>query len=80
MSSNRRKMLEASAKRRKLKKDYTNSNRSYAEVNRQCLKKKIYSSEGLAQKVIKDIKNDRGTSMRVYECNICGFYHITHRK
>jgi len=80
MSSNRRKMLEATAKRKKLKKDFSITNKRYNDVQRQCLNKNTYSTLKTAQRVIDSIKDERGTTMRVYQCNICEFYHITHNK
>jgi hypothetical protein len=80
MGSFKRKRLEAEKKRKKIQRDLSITGRDHNAVNRQCLKKKTYSTLRLAEKVVKDIKRDRESTVRAYECNICGFYHLTHRK
>jgi len=41
-------------------------------------KKTIYTSPGEAQDVIKHIIENRGVKeIRVYQCMICGFWHLT---
>lgn len=42
-----------------------------------CIKKKKYRSERVAEEVIRDALNDRGASLRWYDCELCGSIHLT---
>lgn len=44
---------------------------------RSCLRKKMYRSRQIAEGMIKKIQQDRNVTLYVYECPICGFYHLT---
>jgi len=49
------------------------------ERYRQCLKKARYRSEHEARLFANRGENKRGVRLRVYECPICGGWHITKR-
>lgn len=42
-----------------------------------CFEKKAYSSEKFANKVKADLEAKRDIKLRVYQCPICSFYHLT---
>lgn len=44
---------------------------------RSCLRKKFYRSKQIAEQTVKRIKEERGVMLYVYECPICGYYHLT---
>ena len=88
--SYRRKMLEAKRVQKRLVnkkhaedgrfhlKD-TNLKVDYKALNRQCLKKNMYSTERMAERIKQKLLAERGEKLRVYHCYNCGFFHITHR-
>lgn len=43
-----------------------------------CFKKKIYFTEKYARKVASSIEDKRCIKLRVYQCPVCGFFHLTH--
>lgn len=47
---------------------------------RMCLRKKKYRSEHLAMQVAEKIKKDRGITLYVYACPLCGYYHLTKKE
>lgn len=79
MTSFQRKGLEASKKRKSIKGDYSQTEKSYGAVNSQCLKKKTYATMRLAERVAVEASIKRAGTIRSYECNLCGFYHLTKR-
>lgn len=42
-----------------------------------CFEKKAYSSEKFVNKVKRDLEVKRDVKLRVYQCPICGFWHLT---
>jgi len=44
-----------------------------------CERKARYRTQGFAQHIAFDYKR-RGVSLRVYLCNYCKGYHLTHRE
>ena len=57
----------------------TNLKVNYAALQRQCLKKNMYSTLRMAEHIQQKLLAERGEKLRIYECNNCGFYHITKR-
>lgn len=47
---------------------------------RSCLRKKMYRSRQIAEQTAKKIKKDRNVTLYVYECPICGYYHLTKKE
>lgn len=47
---------------------------------RSCLRKKAYRSKRIAEKVAADIKQERGVTLYVYECPLCGKWHLTKKE
>lgn len=47
---------------------------------RSCLRKKMYRSRRIAEQTAKKIKEDRDVTLYVYECPICGYYHLTKKE
>lgn len=47
---------------------------------RSCLRKKAYHSKQIAEKVTVDILKERGVTLYVYECPLCGKYHLTKKE
>jgi len=43
-----------------------------------CFSKKVYYTEKHANKVAFSIGQRRNLKLRVYQCPICGFFHLTH--
>jgi hypothetical protein len=57
---------------------YKNTYRKTAEPIHTPCKKTIYHSEEEAEDMIKYIRETRVTKeIRVYKCDICGFWHLT---
>ena len=68
-----RKILEATRRRKRLKRNYSSDDYS------RCLKKKVYSSYGLAKAVMMERTQHDNQRLRIYQCPSCGFYHLTHK-
>jgi hypothetical protein len=52
-------------------------------IRHSCLRKKRYTSEHYAEKVIKKMKSegkDPTNTLNVYWCKFCHHYHIGHKK
>lgn len=47
---------------------------------RSCLGKKKYSTLHFAEKVVKNIKNERGIELYIYSCPTCFGFHLTKQK
>ncbi len=47
---------------------------------RSCLRKKVYKTKQRAEKTAAYIKEQRGVTVYVYECPICGYYHLTKKE
>ena len=52
---------------------YFNAERMY----RMCIRKKKYTSWGLAERIAKECDEKYNKIHRVYACPLCGFYHLT---
>ena len=44
-----------------------------------CLKKRRYPTLQTAQEAINKVHKKRKTELRIYYCNICNGYHLTHK-
>lgn len=54
--------------------------RSPGRYYQACLRKTRYTTKWKAEKVAKQISEARGTSLRAYRCDYCGFWHLSHRR
>lgn len=42
-----------------------------------CLRKKRYPTQKIAEQIARRVEQERGTRLRVYECNTCFGFHLT---
>lgn len=47
---------------------------------RTCLHKKAYRTRDYALGIAKKIKEERGLELFVYQCPLCGHYHLTKKE
>jgi hypothetical protein len=56
------------------------SSKTFEEGFRQCFKKSSYRTEEIAKAYLEKAKQKSGHDLRIYKCNICHQYHLTHKE
>lgn len=64
-------------RKRKTKDRKLTRNGSRGAAYSQCTSKVGYSSLRHAERIAREIEAKRGDKLRIYECPVCGLYHLT---
>lgn len=56
------------------------SSKSFEEGYSQCFKKSSYKTEEVATAYMEKARQSSGHNLRIYKCDVCHQYHLTHKK